>query len=369
MITPILINNYQLNNHSYKGCAINNPCSPVFTGKIPLSNRNALFEKNFRNLEFAGRKILNKILGLVNKKQTEIMFNELSKVDEKSPDYIETLTMAGRFFAKDKEVEINLEQIADIASSNESCIFIMNHDNQKHDPEMLAFFSTLLNSEYIKLGKALNCPRSKIILNEDILLSMDEKMRTIFEKLGAIGIDASLFSSGGTQNAKKLISIMKDFIGDKVHIYIFPEGKMAGFKNKDLKEKFQTGVAEMVYKFVQKKEQVKVIPLGFAYNKKSKPLLSSINVGEPVLFKKDNDKILVTKGNMDSTFTDKNYINFFKRQADQTFATITEQGNPVIGRDLPNYIGGILCENLRICREEAKNLLPKTSLGNEVINL
>ena len=51
------------------------------------------------------------------------------------------------------------------------------------------------------------------------------------------------------------------------------------------------------------------------------------------------------------------------------FATLTEKGVPVSGKESPSYIAGVLCENLQICKEEAKKSLPKTSLGLDVLEV
>jgi len=371
LITPISINR-QPNNYSYKAYNQSKPCNPVFTGNFATPIYAASAEKGVRGVELMGRKLLNKFSGIFNKTQKDLMYKEFCDADESSEKYIEKIVKASRFFAKGKEVEINLEsnRIAELANSKDPCIFIMNHDNQTHDPEMLGIFNMLLNTAYIEAGKASSCPRPKIILNEDILLSMDSKTRKIFEKLGAVGVDASLCSADGLKNGKKLLPTMKDFINDKANIFIFPEGKLAGTKHTKLEDRFQTGVAEMVYKFAQKKEQVKVVPLGFSYNKKSKNLLSSIHIGEPVFFKKSGDNVLTTNGNiMNSEFASKDYINFFKKQSNEDFATLTEQGVPVSGKELPKYIAGVLCENLQICTAEAKKALPKKSFGDLAIEV
>ncbi len=62
---------------------------------------------------------------------------------------------------------------------------------------------------------------------------------------------------------------------------------------------------------------------------------------------------------------------FFNRSNDKEneFRVITHQGQPVTGRDLGDYIAGILCENLRICRKEARKQLPQNSLGDEIIKI
>ena len=278
------------------------------------------------------------------------------------------MSKAGRIFAKEKEVEINLEsnRIKDIVNSNEPHIFIMNHDNQTHDPEMMTMFNTFLSDEYIKSGKASTCPRPVVILNEDILLSMNKKRREIFEKMGAIGIDASLYSADGKKNAKKLIPVLRDFVMGKANIYIFPEGKMSAYKNLDIKDKFQTGVADMVHLLVNKRDDVRVVPLAFDYNKKSKPLLSSIYIGSPIIFKKEGTHVLSSSGNVSSSFTSDDYKNFFNNP-DIDYETITDKGIPVEGKNTVAYIGGVLCENLRICKEEAKAVLSKKSLGDKVL--
>ena len=47
-------------------------------------------------------------------------------------------------------------------------------------------------------------------------------------------------------------------------------------------------------------------------------------------------------------------IKFFKNRQE---ATLTENNIPVKGKEQAQYIGGVLCENLRICKEEAKKAI------------
>lgn len=321
-------------------------------------------EKKIRDVEFFGRKIVNKFSSFTRKKQIDAFYNELLDVDEKSPEYIKKLSKAGRVLAKNKEIEINFEdgRIAQIARSNEPHIFIMNHSNQANDPAMLAAFNTLLCDEYLKLGNGGICPRPKIILNEDILLSADEKTRFIFEKLGAIGIDASINSSNGTQNASKLVSLTRGLHNGEINVYIFPEGKLSAFGQMELKNKFQPGVSGIIYSLLKRNQKVHVIPLGFAYDKKNNPKLSSIHVGEPLIFEKDSEHVLVNKGSLDSDFTKESYKKFFGDANDEP-RVITEQGEPVLGKSVLDYMSGIMAENLRVCTEEAKAKIPKKSFG------
>lgn len=338
---------------------------PKFKGNLPM--KSAYYtEKSMQSVEFAGRKIINKFFDFFGKKQNNETFTELINSDSKSPEYIKALSKVSRLLSTKKEIEINLEsaRIQEIASNGKPHIFIMNHDNQSQDPKMMAFFNTLLNDEYVRTGQAKTCPRPRIILNEDILLSMNKKNRQIFEKLGAVPIDASLYSTDKRGNAKQFFKLMREFLKGEVNIFIFPEGKNAVHKKSPLKEKFQLGVAEMVTKLADRLPEVNVTPIGFAYNKKLKSTGDSIYIGKTLIFKKQGDVLNVNKGNVSSQFAQENYKKFF---GDKENAIITEQSIPIIGKDLPQYVGGVLCENLRICTEEAKAQLPKQSMGVNII--
>ena len=174
------------------------------------------------------------------------------------------------------------------------------------------------------------------------------------EKFGAVGIDSSLFSPDLLKNGKKIIPLVKNFIQNKNNIFIFPEGEMCLFKHWDIKYKFQTGVAELVNKIAAKKNEVKIVPLGFAYKKG----LSSIYIGQPVFIKKEGATTLFSKGNSDSAFFDKKLADFCSKTTND-FSPITENGIPIENKNVSDYIAGILCENLKACRFEAKNAFSK----------
>lgn len=347
MITPLQFNTsvypvkYNTQPQTFRG-----GCNISIAGKV---------EKATRNVEFFGRKIINKIGVLFNKNKNEELYNKFLAVDTKSPEYIDILRRVSRQYLGKKNLEVNFEnnRITNLAKSNKPHIFIMNHDSQTKDPQMLATFNTMLNDEYIALDLAKTCPRPRIILNEDILLSMNDKNRSIFEKMGSVGIDASIHNPNSKSNSKKFITLMREFINGDVNIFIFPEGKNS-IKKGPLDEKFQLGVAEMVTKLTAKVPEVNVTPLGFAYGKKSQ--VDSIHIGETVIFKKDGESIISSIGNITSEFANEGYKNFFKNK---TSAVLTEQGAVVKGKEQAGYVGGVLCENLRICKEEAKKMISK----------
>ncbi len=343
MITPIQAH---FNTNKY-------PCKkqiqPSFQG-YNHTTLTATTEKALRNVEFAGRKIFNIFFDFFKKNKYNDLYTELLTTDPKSENYIKTLSKISQKLSNQKLVEINIEnnQLERIANTKTPHIFIMNHDNQSKDPQMLAFFNTLLNLKYIEAGLAKTCPRPKIILNEDILLSMNKNNRSILEKLGAIGIDASIHSANTRQNAGAFLKLIKEFINNEINIFIFPEGKNAIIKRAPLNEKFQLGIAELAAKIANNISEVNITPLGFAYGKKSQP--DSIYIGKTIILKKVGKHIETSIGNITSPFAKENYKNFF---GNRSSAILTEASIPVEGKKLANYIGGILCENLRICKEEA----------------
>lgn len=289
-----MINAITPNDHVYRYISYKN-YTPAFHG---YSHSQIIAQKSVHGTEMFGRKLMNRISGLFNRKFVNQANEVLSKIDRNTPEYIYAIAGAGRVFAQNKEVEINFEDgiIEKLAKSGTPHIFIMNHDNQTADPQMLGFFNTMLNEEYVVTEQADKCPRPRIILNQDILLSMRPKMRNIFEKLGAIGIDVSAIGGNKIANGRKMAQIMKEYANGETNLYIFPEGRNCIYKNKPLSERFQPGIANMIEKLILK-TNVSVVPLAFAYNKSDKNL-SSMQIGEPIMFekgvRKDKDTILNT---------------------------------------------------------------------------
>lgn len=342
-------NNYRISNKQNRSCLQN------FQGAFNSSNI-ANIEGKARKAEFCLRKIINKFFDLFKWNQNNELINEFLKVDTKSPEYTDILRQISRQFLGNKNLEVNYEngRLTNIAMDKSPHIFILNHDNQSKDPKMLAAFNTMLYDEYINCGLAKSCPRPKIVLNEDILLTMNEQNRKIFEKMGAVGVDASIYNANKQGNSKKIIRLMKEFANGNINIFIFPEGKLSILKHKPLHEKFQLGIAEVVTALTNKLKEVKVTPLGLAYGKKWQ--VDSLYIGETITFKKIDDNICASIGNIISPFSTQEFKTFFKNKSE---TIITSQGIPVKGKEQAQYVGGILCENLRICKEEAKKAITK----------
>src|SRR5574344_456265 len=141
-----MINNISIANIHYNYLQKNYKTKPgsynlAFEGNIsiPENRVNKFTEFLLNKLGMIRRIVNNKIKNRGSENKAAPLYEKIRNVDENSPEYIKYLYKFARIFGKKREVEINLEskRILDIASSDESCIFIMNHDDRKKDPAML----------------------------------------------------------------------------------------------------------------------------------------------------------------------------------------------------------------------------------------
>jgi hypothetical protein len=273
-----------------------------------------------RQVEYGMRLVANQLINWKAKKTIEEIHKAFENVDPHAPNYLHSLLAAGYFLAGQMplQLEMNMEDnpFQRLVAKNESAIFMMNHDYQLHDPMMLSYVGLLLYQVYFQAGKGETCPRPAILMNEDILKAMPDKLREIYVKLGAVGVDASLTSTSASM--KTNVSVMKPLISDLVknkrHIFIFPEGRNAGKHHWDLKDRFQPGIADLVLLATSRKGSLDVYPVGFAVNKRKKvpnPLydpsdktsakklkLASVYVGEPIVFQAQEKTLVVNVANM-----------------------------------------------------------------------
>ena len=342
-----------------------------------LQNKNAFYNYqkslNFRasdsymrsadSVDLGCRKALNKTSDIFEKRETKE--KRLALLDEKlstTDRYIK----AGRLYGSDVDVEINTENgiLDKLTDDDNAKIFIMNHDNQSSDPKLLLIFNTLLMEMYKAKGKGDTCPEARIILNDNIIKSATPDRQELFKKLGAVGVDLSNTKKNSLDNARKMLGVMTEFAKDKANIFIFPEGKMSVFKSKPMEEKFQNGIANMVVKELLMKDEVQVVPLGFSYPKKDSV---GIYVGNPIKIKSEGGKIMTSAGNItESEFADNEYKNYFNHFKDSEFSPILEKGKSVSAKDAVPYLAGILCENLKICKDESYNMVEKNKDDKEV---
>lgn len=299
-----------------------------------------------------------------------VQINEeiLGKIKANTTSQMYATYIISKNVANNKEVEINIENgvLEDLTKDNEACIFIMNHDKQKEDPKLLCFFNALLSREYLAKGMEKTCPKPKIIINKDILETTNKERQLYGEALGLVGIDAGIYCGNKFANGKIMSTLIKDFVENKANLFIFPEGRMIAFENLDPQWKFQPGIADIVRAATQKKEYVKVVPLGFAY----KNDVGGINIGKPILFKKENNCIKFKIEESDKNFQDKKYIDFIENyKTEDGWYTITEKGTPVMHKRTGEFIAGILCENLTLSKKKAAESLKNvgTKQDNDTI--
>ena len=321
-------------------------------------NVNAASEKGLHGFEYGLRIIGNKFADLFTSKKNKFITKCISLVKpEQNKKYLDILEEISNYYSSTKQIGINLEDkiLEKIVQKDRPVIFIMSHSNQSEDPSMLAVLNTLLTKAYKAAGKENSFPLPKIILNQDILTTMNPTRRKAFEAFGAVGIDANVFSAEKSTNVRAFLPLIKDFIKGKCNIFIFPEGKLAVKKYLPLHQRFQSGVAEIINKVLGIKKEVDVVPVGFAYGKGKDRIYTGMHIGEPVTFKRIGENTTITAGEIkDSEFADPAAVNFFKKHDDQTDVVITSNGVPLKPSETTSYIKEMLSENLLVCSKKAE---------------
>lgn len=347
--------NYPYSFSYYNRRKTNTSFTPSF-GAIPTVQATSV--KTTRGAEYAMRVIGNKFADLFQPKiAREITKNIAALTPKQDKVFLAQLAEIGRLYATKKVIDVNIEDkvLEQIAKTGDSTIFIMNHSNQTEDPQLLAVLNTLLAEAYKEAGIE-KFPLPKIILNEEILKTMNATKRKAFENFGAVGIDASITGGNKSSNTKAFFPLIKDFIRNKCNIFIFPEGRLAIRKDLNLHGRFQTGVANMINKILGVKKEVTVVPVGFAYGKGEQKDVTAMNIGTPIIVKRLGEATTVTRGDIERK-PDSCLFKFFDKHKDKTDITITSGGQPVPQSDVVEYLKTILCENLEINSSLAESKL------------
>ena len=345
-----------------------------FKGGVPSTQLAST--KTTIGVEYSMRVIGNKISDLLQPKAGKQITKNIANIKaEPTRLYLEQLGEIGRLYSTQKVIDVNIEDmiLEKLAQKGDSVIFVMNHSNQSEDPQMLAVLSTLLSDAYKKAGKE-NFPLPKIILNEDILKTMNSTKRKAFENFGAVGIDANVIGGDKSFNARAFLPLVKDFVRNKCNIFIFPEGRLAVRDDLDLFDRFQRGVASLINKILAIKKNVTVVPVGFSYGGKTKGLngkflgengLNGMSIGTPIEIKRAGDTTTITTGDILKK-EDSCLFSFFNKHKDAVNIPITSGGEPVKQDEIPDYLKTILCENLEINADLAKKKLEIPLNENEV---
>ena len=349
----MLINNIQISNNSYQRPQYQRS-GVAFCGY----NINAASEKGMHGIEYGLRIVGNKIADLFSSKRSKFITKCISLVKpEQNRKYLYILEEISNYYSSTKQIGVNLEDkiLERVVEKDKPVIFIMTHSNQSEDPSMLAVLNTLLTKAYKSAGKEESFPLPKIILNQDILTTMNPTKRKAFEAFGAVGIDANIFNADKATNARAFLPLIKDFIKGKCNIFIFPEGKLAVKKYLPLDKRFQSGVAEIINKVLGIKKEVDVVPVGFAYGKGKDKIYTGMHIGEPVTFKRIGEDTTITAGEIKgSEFANEIPVKFFEKHKDETDVVITSNGVPVKPAGVSEYIKELLSENLLVCSKKAE---------------
>lgn len=335
---------------------------PTFEG-LKTKSLNRSVKKN--RIEYLLRVLGNSINDLFQSKASRELIKCIAEIKpEQTELYLAQLAEIGKIYGTKKIIDVNTDDgvLEMLAQDDQSAIFIMNHSNQKEDPQLLAVLNTLLADAYRNAGK-FDFPLPKIILNEDILKTMNPTQRQAFENFGAVGIDASVTGGNKDLNARAFFPLVKDFVRNKCNIFIFPEGRLAVRKDLDLHGRFQMGVASLINKILGFKKNVLVVPVGFAYGKGNESNLTAIHLGTPIVFKRDGDVTTMSCGDIFKD-PDSPYLSFFERHKDETDIPMTSGGVPIKPEDVPRYLKTFLCENLEINANLAVKNVPLN--GEEV---
>jgi len=298
--------------------------------------------KIYNFLDYMPRRIIHGISYPFNKSYIDQLHKTVANIDINSDEYCSAMVSYTDVFLRKKDLLCNFEDetLSKIAASDMPVIFVMNHSRQSRDPSMLMLFNALLNVKYLEFAKCATSPRPKIIMNGNIIKAQPRKMREIYEKCGAVGVD---INSSNANNTASLLPVIRGYLEDKNNVFIFPEGKNCVKKYLPFEERFQDGVSKIIKKITSAGKTVKVVPLGFDYDSQTN-ILGSMFIGKPIYFKRTGEKILTSSSNIDSQFASEAYKKGFKGRFIREISTIKD-------------ISFQITENMKICMKEAAKRL------------
>lgn len=291
---------------------------------------------------------------------TNAIYEISSLVDKAKPntqEFIKGIIEMNSFLASGITVNINTElnELKDIANSDEAVIFIFNHEARVLNDALMNGFMSLLYSEYKEAGKSETCPMPKLISAKNL---DNSEFSDALRKLQVVEVDQSLnkTSKRAKMNQSGLTQVVKGFIKNKTNILIFPEGAKGAKKGLSNAERFQPGTGKIIEMALKRKENVKVVSIGLSSDHENSGV---IHIGKPLNFSLENNKVKVSGGNFseDKSLIEKsNYYNLLAKTDKDNPIPIyngkdaVKMGDPLLNR----FISGILSCDLPICANKAK---------------
>jgi len=284
-----------------------------------------------------------------------------------SPEHLDSIIKLNEFWAKGMDMEINLESgiLDKLAKSDASTIFIANHNHVPYDIGLAFGTVSELYKSYKTNGKTENFPLPAVMMNKVVPDTLPPKLQEVFKSLESLGVDATPYPTqeGFLYNNQAMKPVVEGFAKDKTNLFLFPEGTRTAYNGKmPLEQRFQYGVAKLVQDAVQKKGSVRVVSLGIDYQNNQ----GVVNIGEPIYFVKDGNKIKVTKGNITSDTEAAAGNSFYKKLStlkEGESLAICHRGKPVEIQNekslkfMSRLIAGILCTDMDISAKNATKIM------------
>lgn len=300
-------------------------------------------------------------------KDLNVLYDKVMTTDSDSPEFVKRIIDANEYLVNGINAEINTEsgRLDEIVNSDEATIFVANHDNPPYDASLAFLFYSELYKKYEEAGKTNNIPMPKLIADSRTVNGFPDKLKEIFKKVEAVPVIATSYPTQESSkfNNQVINPVVYDFINDKNHILIYPEGRRNKFRQTlPLEERFQYGIGKIIQTALKHKSRVKVVPLGMAY----KDGLGSIYIGKPIYFEKDDNNIRVKGGNITPDTEPYKSNSFYREMArlpEGENQVICHNGVPVSttgninNKFMSRLIAGILCTDMDICAKNSKDKL------------
>lgn len=260
-------------------------------------------------------KIASPLLEEKEAKVLDILHSKIMSTEKSSSEYVDRIIEMNQFMAKGMNMEVNIENgvLDDIAKSNDSTVFLINHYWAPYDSGLGQGTIAELYKSY-KKNNIKNFPEPKYLINKSTLENMPLKMKESLKATQAVGVAAPSYPTewSAKYNKYTMPNVIKGFLKNENHIIIHPEGRRSLYtKDLPLEERFQDGIAKIVQMAVEKKGRVRVVSIGTDYHDG----LGVSHIGTPMYFEKHGDTIKVTHGSITADTEAAQNNNFYKKLA------------------------------------------------------
>ncbi len=301
--------------------------------------------------------------------EIEKLYEQSLKVKENTSEFVNFTKNFYEFMAQGATFELNTDRLKELAQSDEATIFITRHAGDAFDLARTMGFVSKLYEEYEKNENPAIYPKMNYTILKRKVDSFPDKLRAVALKAGLVGLDSTAYPTKEKFEYNKIAKdeLVDDFIKNKSHIFMFPEGARYDYRDK-LKplDRFQYGISKIIVKSARKKKRVKIVTLGMDKR-------GGLYIGKPLYFENRNGVLYVSKGNFttDSKIAQENsfFRNLAKTNEDE-LKPITYGGKEIKDTDakgskaLARLASGIISEDLEISMNTAEKLYKNLQHNN-----